>query len=55
MKGITKKLLLFYTGPYVITKHNLNNTYEMKDINSQKIKGMYNQLSIKKYFDEEKK
>ena len=52
MEGITKKLLLLYTGPYVITKDNKNNTYELKEINSPKIKGTYNQVSIKKYFDE---
>ena len=54
MEGITKKLLLLYTGPYVITKDNKNNTYELKEINSPKIKGTYNQLSIKKYFNEGK-
>ena len=52
MEGITKKLLLLYTGTYVITKDNNNNTYELKNVNSHKIKGSYNQLSIKKYFDE---
>ena len=30
LEGITKKLLLLlYTGPYVITKNNNNNTYEI--------------------------
>ena len=52
LEGITKKLLLLYTGPYQIIKNNNNNTYVLKDINSNKIKGTYNQLSIKKYIEE---
>ena len=46
LEGITKKLLLLYTGPYLIVKNNNNNTYVLKDINSNKVKGTYNQLSL---------
>ena len=52
LEGIMKKLLLLYTGPYVITRENNNNTYELNDIISEKIKGVYNQSSIKKYYKE---
>ena len=45
----TKKLLLLYTGPYVITKYNNNNTYEIMNPITKRIKGTYNQESIKKY------
>ena len=41
-----------YTGPYVITKNNNNNTYEIMNPITKKIKGTYNQESIKKYHDE---
>ena len=50
MEGITKKLLLLYTGPYTITKNNQNNTYEITDPVSKKIKGTFNQASLKKYY-----
>ena len=43
LEGITKKLLLLYTGPYVITKNNNNNTYEIMNPITKKIKGTYNQ------------
>ena len=36
LEGITKKLLLLYTGPYIITRANNNNTYELKKIVSEK-------------------
>lgn len=49
MEGIAKKLLLLYTGPYIITKKNLNNTYEIKYPNNNIIKGMYNQASMRRY------
>ena len=52
LEGIMKKLLLLYTGPYVITKNNDNNTYEIMNPITKKIKGTYNQESIKKYHDE---
>ena len=42
LEGITKKLLLLYTGPYLVAKNNNNNTYELKEIVSGKIKGVYN-------------
>ena len=32
LEGIAKKLLLLYVGPYVITKDNGNNTYEINNI-----------------------
>lgn len=49
VEGITKKLLLLYTGPYTITKdnNNNNNTYEVTDHIRNKVKGTYNQASIK--------
>ena len=53
MEGIAKKLLLLYTGPYIITKDNGNNTYQISNINTRKIKGVYNQTSIKKFYEEE--
>ena len=52
LEGITKKLLLLYTGPFLVTKTNNNNTYELKEIVSGKIKGVYNQASIKNYYEE---
>ena len=45
LEGITKKLLLLCTGPYVITRANNNNTYELNDIILEKIKGVYNPVS----------
>ena len=51
LEGITKKLLLLYTGPYIVSKPN-NNTYEIKEMVSGKIKGVYNQASIKRYYEE---
>ena len=52
IEGITKELLLLYIGPYVITKDNGNNTYEISNITTKKIKGVYNQASIKKFYEE---
>ena len=53
LEGITKKkLLLLYTGPYLVAKNNNNNTYELKEIVSGKVKGVYNQASIKKYYED---
>ena len=52
LEGIAKKLLLLYIGPYVITKDNGNNTYEISNITTKKIKGVYNQVSIKKFYEE---
>ena len=48
IEGIAKKLLLLYTGPYIIIKDNQNNTYEILDPISKSTKGTYNQASIKK-------
>ena len=50
MEGITKKLLVLYIGPYTITKDHKNNTYEIADPISKKVKGTYNQASLKKYY-----
>ena len=53
LQGITKKLLLLYTGPYVVVKNNNNNnTYELKEIFSGRVKGVYNQASMKKYYED---
>ena len=51
LEGITKKLLLLYTGPYIISKDNNNNTYEIKEISSSKVKGVFNRASMKKFCD----
>ena len=52
LEGIAKKLLLLYVRPYVITKDNGNNTYEISNITTKKVKGVYNQASIKKSYEE---
>ena len=49
-EGITKKLLLLYNGPYIITKNNNNNTYIISDVTTKRIKGTYNQASLKRYY-----
>ena len=54
MEGITKKLLLLYTGPYISIKDRSNNTYEIMDPITKKTKGTYNQASLKKYYEETK-
>ena len=41
LEGITKKLLLLYTGPYIISNVKNNNTYEIKEIDSERIKGVH--------------
>ena len=46
-EGITKKLLLLYNGPYIIVKNNQNNTYIISEITTKRIKGTYNQSSLK--------
>ena len=51
IQGITKKFLLLYTGPFTITKDNENNTYEVTDTVSNKVKGTYNQTSLKRYHE----
>ena len=51
IEGIAKKLLLLYTGPYTVTNNNLNNTYELQDPITKRIKGTYNQTSMKRYID----
>ena len=50
-EGIMKKLLLLYTGPYVISKDHGDNTYEIKDPKTDKIMGRYNQSSMKPYVE----
>ena len=50
MEGIANKLLLLYTGPYIVSKDNQNNTYEIVDPKTQRIKGTFNQTSMKKYY-----
>ena len=52
LEVITKKLLLLYTGPYIVVKDNHNNTYELREIVSGRVKGVYNQASIKKCYEE---
>ena len=39
-----------YVGPYVITKDNENNTYEITDPINKRVRGTYNQTSLKKYY-----
>ena len=51
IQGITRKLLLLYTGPFTITSDNKNNTYEVTDTIRSKVKETYNQTSLKKYHD----
>lgn len=53
-EGIMKKLLLLYTGPYLVNKDNGDNTYEIRDPKTNKIMGRYNQSSIKPYICKEK-
>ena len=52
MQGITKKLLILFTGPYRITKDNDNNTYEITNPVNNKVKGTYNQASLRKYHEQ---
>ena len=52
IEGIAKKLFLLYTGPYTVTKDNMNNTYEIQDPVTRRIKGNYNQTSLKKYIED---
>ena len=49
-EGIAKKLLLLYNGPYIV-KNNNNNTYVISDVETKKIKGTYNQVSLKMYYE----
>ena len=51
MEGITKKLLVLYIGPYTITKNNQNNTYEISDPISKKVKGTYCLLYTSNLYD----
>ena len=51
MEVITKKLLLLYTGPYIINKDNQNNTHELMDPGSKLIKRTYNQIELKRFYD----
>ena len=52
IEGIARKLLLLYTGPYLVTQVKGNNTYEIKSITNNKIKGVYNQTEMKIYYEE---
>lgn len=52
--SITKKLLLIYIGPYVVAKNNLNNTYLIKHVESNKVKGTYNYNQLKPYYSRPK-
>ena len=52
IEGIARKLLLLYTGPYIIIQVKGNNTYEIKAINNNRIKGVYNQSEMKQYREE---
>ena len=45
MEGIAKKLLLLYTEPYIVSKDNQNNTHEIVDPKTQRIKGTFNPVS----------
>ena len=38
------KRQLLYTGPYIVSMDKNNNTYEIKEMGSGKIKGVYNRL-----------
>lgn len=51
IEGITKKLLLLYDGPYTFSRDNNNNTYELTETTTNKIKGTYNQTELKKYYE----
>ena len=51
-RGIARKLLLLYTGPYLVNKVKGNNTYEIKSITNNKIKGVYNKTEMKIYYEE---
>ena len=42
LNKIKRKLLLLYTGPYLVTQVKGNNTYEIKSVNNNKLKGVYN-------------
>ena len=55
IEGIARKLLLLYTGPYIITQVKGNNTYETKTITNNKIKGVYNQSEMKHYYEDKAK
>lgn len=53
VEGIAKKLLLHYTGPFIITNDNDNNTYEWRNLKNGVIKGAFNQAEIKKYYEQQ--
>ena len=40
-----------YVGPYIVTKNNHNNTYELTDPITKKTKSNHNQTSLKKYYE----
>ena len=42
LEGITKKLLLLYTGPYIVSMDKNNNSYEIREMDSGRIKCVYN-------------
>lgn len=49
LAAVTKKLMLLYTGPYIITGLRGKNVYELSDINNRRTKGVYNATEIKLY------
>ena len=52
VEGVVRKLLLLYTGPYLVTQAKGTNTYAIKALNTHKIKGVYNQTELKQYYEE---
>ena len=50
-EGIAKKLLLLYTGPYIISKDNGNNTYVIGYPSTNRVKATYNQTEIKTFYE----
>lgn len=50
-EGIAKKLLLLYTGPYIVQRNNGNNTYLIVNPRNHKTKGNFNQTELKKFYE----
>lgn len=47
---VTHKFFRLYEGPYVITAAKGSNAFVLSDIKDNKIKGTYNRLSLRKYY-----
>ena len=47
----TRRKMCIRDRPYIISNVKNNNTYEIKEIHSDRIKGVYNQASMKKYYE----